>query len=180
MQIDFEFDFMVLTLDHLDELLRRLTEAHLSCEDPEGFLDQMEWVYGMGFATIQAWSTARVRTRPKASSLACGPKHAKLYVAKVINAAANYWKHNAEWPSDSSQYTAQQQATADILRDVGVWKHDYKLMNLLSDLVEPNRFCFRSLLPLLDEWRSALDPGGFLFPFEGGRDPQVAAELELS
>lgn len=160
-QIDLDLPLVSRILVSLDVVLRDLHAQAEQSRDPDGIglLDQIESVVGLGFVASQTYITSRLFGRSKGAALACGPLLGGLHIAVVINAAANYWKHHSEWPSDENHLVGQPKATADLLRDAGVWQQDYKLTNLLHALIEPSPLRLEALLPCLRAWRDALNPG---------------------
>jgi hypothetical protein len=160
--IDFEFGHLETILGTLDNLLDAVKRDIRSSEDPDGFgiLDEGEAIIGLAFVACQNYLVARKKRRPKAT-YNCGPHHhSGLHVAHIINAGANYWKHNPEWPAAETEFNEQQERTAEVLRQVGAWHHDYRMSMLLAEISPTTSLT--PLLGALDEWRSQLDPGGFI------------------
>ena len=161
-QVDFDFGHLRAIAGTLDALLDDVQREIHESPDPDSFgvFDRGEALIGLGFVACQNYLVARKKLRPK-STYDSGPLHSsQYYIARIINEGANYWKHHPEWPHDESQFSTFQQRTVNVLKDVGVWQHDYKLSNLLTEIA--STMSFTSLLGQLDQWREALDPGGFI------------------
>jgi hypothetical protein len=161
--IDVDYPRLVRRCGALDELL---DEIHASCRrsrDPDqvGLFDEVEATAGEGFGLCQQYMAQRRGTRPSAVAYGCGPLHAGLHTARIINAAANYWKHRGEWNYCPDAWTQQQRATADVVMTAGGCG-GYPLSCLLASLTYQAPARFAEILPLVDEWRRALDPGGFI------------------
>ena len=159
--IDCDFPFLRGLVPRLDEGIDQWCTLCEQADDPDGFglYDEIESIVGSGFVVCQTYMMTRVRHRPKAASLKVGPLHrSNLHMAEIINAGANYWKHNREWP-DRTNPPPLAKPTADVLRAVGVWGDDYTMTNLLHSLVDPAPLRIGFLLPHLSSWRDALDPG---------------------
>jgi hypothetical protein len=104
----------------LDSLLSEIEGAD-ACEDPDqfGYFDRLEWVAGLGFTACQTYITeTRSWFGTERASLSWGPRYGRgdHTIAQVVNAAANYWKHQAEW--DWSTEDTRRQRTVDVLSAV--------------------------------------------------------------
>ena len=78
-------------------------------------------------------------------------------MAQLINAAANHWKHAAEWSFDMP--TAQAKQTIEVISSLGVGTNDsYAVANMLHEILTPHPARFANLIPFLTQWRDAL-PG---------------------
>ncbi len=144
-------------IDHLrlhDRTLDELTGLCRESVDPdgEGILDAVEESIGHGFFYLQRYMIQRKRTARNAYT--CGPRVGTLYFAQVINAAANYWKHQDEWP-ENIQPGSREHHTLSILCDAGATEPDYRLSQLLY-VLEPQR-TLSALLPQVVQWREAFD-----------------------
>ena len=126
--------------------------------DQFGYFDQAEHVIGLGFVACQAYLTANYGLlkvgKPKA--LAVGPVHpAGQRLARIINDAANYWKHHAEWHCDRGP--ARQQQIRDTFKAVGFpVDFAYPLSGILSTLSDSEVAAFTPLVARLAAWRDEL------------------------
>lgn len=125
---------------------------------------------GLGFVACQRYLT-QVASQfgvGRKVALALGPRAASgETVASLVDAAANTWKHEAEWKEVLDR---RQEATADRLAAElpdGGW--DYKFLNALHGLCPDNRFA--TVAGLLEEWRDAVT--GHPTPSKGGSAEDV-------
>lgn len=162
---DFAFlkDLFALLDARFEDLQRRIDNSF----DPDqmGLFDEAEYLSGMGFIACQRYlaSTYGPNGVAKDIALSVGPKHVGGEpFARIINAAANYWKHVDEWRTnaviarDRHALESRQKDTIRILETVTAWA-DYTCANLLSSLANPGEPRLASLVPILEAWRSELD-----------------------
>lgn len=155
---DFDLEFLTEILQLLDAKLSVLSEDADQVEDPDmfGHLDRIEYVTGLGFAACQQYITAVMRAGKKKFGLSLGPIHRTGDpVVTIVNAAANFWKHSAEWASLADPKVEQRrEETRKPLRELGVdLQGSYPLSCVLAELVTPLPFGFEVLLPMLVAWR---------------------------
>ena len=137
-----------------DEVQQRIDE----CWDPDqmGLFDDAEYLVGMGFIGCQRYmaSTYGPRGIAKHDALRVGPCHpgGETY-ARVLNSAANYWKHVDEW--DLHALTPQQSETIRIIETVTPFA-DYTCANLLASLAVPDEPRLMNLIASLESWRNHL------------------------
>lgn len=149
---------MALIDSHLDGIDRSAAVS----EDPDayGILDQLESIAGLGFAVCQTYMTAHIsRSRAsKPAALALGPRHRTgRTFAEVVNAAANFWKHSAEW--DRTRQDRPAAETVVSIQSLGIDTRDsYPLGNVLYELLRPHPSRFAGLVPFLLHWRDDLTP----------------------
>jgi hypothetical protein len=150
------FERLRRELAELDRNLDVLGDECAESEDPDGLglLDEIESVIADGFLRCQLYMVER-RGSARSRAYRCGPRHRSRYIVEIINAAANYRKHRAEWPDDVREAGWQQRDTQGVLRDAGVGETDYVLSALLHELVPGQSLV--ALLPLLVEWRNDFD-----------------------
>jgi hypothetical protein len=99
-----------------------------------------------------------------------GPKyeHGAHTIAQIVNAAANYWKHQAEWYW-STEDTRRQRTVAVLSAVLGeevTGRSEYVTATTLHSLIAPGdrgqdeaddqRVRFADLLSELDRWRESL------------------------
>ena len=85
-----------------------------------------------------------------------GPDHraGHLFV-EIVNAAANLWKHRAEWSDDDP--SRAQVLTSELVGALGVeLKEDYVSMSVLAEIVRPLPLRFATIVPFLDHWSESL------------------------
>jgi hypothetical protein len=148
------FPRLVNRLVALDESLSALYEQCSASSDPDGqgLLDEIEALIGEGFLHCQIYLTHR--KGGARAPYACGPRHRSEYFAAVINAAANYCKHEGEWPNESA-LGSHQARTLRVIRVASVTNSDYPLSTLLYALAPNARLS--ELIARIVEWREALD-----------------------
>jgi hypothetical protein len=150
----------------LDPRLERIQVGITTSFDPDamGHFDEAEYLCGMGFIACQRYLAATFGSSgiSKEKALALGPVHTGGEpIARILNAAANYWKHIEEWDPHSAILHDQQAlqpnqlATIRTIETVAAWD-DYTCANLLASLTAPNEPRLHHLLPLLEAWRNQL------------------------
>lgn len=164
-----DYDFYLLTemLEHLDVKVKKInSDISLSADpDTDGLFDKGEYYIGVGFSLIQRYisSTYPKSNIKKSDALELGEKiKSNLSYIKVINAGANYWKHEDEWglmssiTKDVNSLKDAAKNTINTIELLTPWA-SYTCSNLLAALVGENEFVLSSLLPYLESWRYELD-----------------------
>jgi hypothetical protein len=152
------------------------------CPDSEGLFDLGEYLIGYGFVAIQRYVTETKPARGKLEGniYEYGFKlHDELFLIEAINAGANYWKHELEWPfrlefgdpneeglskisinRDGDYFSGMQRRTFDIVSKLTSYA-DYTLSSLLAEINErtsrSSSLFFEPLLPYVAQWRDELD-----------------------
>ncbi len=164
---DFELTFLQDLFCVLDSRLDNVHSQIDVCSDPDqmGFFDDAEYMVGTGLVACQRYlaSTYGPLGISKQAAIEVGPCHSQgTPVARIINAAANFWKHHDEWGLHAVVHRNRdllspvQRGTIEILETVTPWD-DYTCCNLLFELTSPNEPRFRHLVPQLEAWRDAVD-----------------------
>lgn len=148
-------------LDVIDVQIERLwAEIHLDPSLTDAWLDDVESLTGLGFVACQQFlvSTYKRFEDSKGRSLAKGPQHPSgPSYAQVVDAAANFWKHQGEWiPGKEEKQEANTSAVLDKLFST---RKEYVLGNVLHALVKPEDARFARLVPWLERWRDSLAAG---------------------
>jgi hypothetical protein len=172
-------------LEILDTKITNINEEIQASPDAanEGLYDKAEYFIGAGFVALQKHIL-------EYNLLSC-PQNEKLYaekeknfdigpkdengtpIARIIQSAANYWKHEGEWwvnavhhgPPDTEDMHAdtrkapkngRQQSWYKKLEPYGRFGSDYICANVLYQLTKDTEAAFKlqSLLPLLETWRA--------------------------
>ncbi|MBI3200096.1 MAG: hypothetical protein HYZ29_01055 [Myxococcales bacterium] len=153
MIIDADMVLLTNLTASLDEQIERLLPPADECD-----ADHLEFLVGLGFVACQWYLTERRSWAhvEQGSALKAGPQHRHgVGIASVVNAAANFWKHAAEWRDDG---LADRQAnTLKPLLDLGL-QEPIDLWSVLDELVRPHPPRFRSLLPFLEQWGQNVVP----------------------
>lgn len=147
-------------LSTLDEKVIENMRAIACSTDPEsdGLTDRGEYFIGVGLAAIQQYltDTLTLTGLKKDRAFKIGPSYSSEFTfVSVINAAANWWKHSAEWQGASSQ-SGMALRTQEIVMAVS-GSEDYPLSNVLANLLGTSDITLSALLPNLVLWREAID-----------------------
>ena len=142
---------------------RRIAEqptnsAYGGCLDGTGELERIEHFIGVGFAACQAYlaQTYGYIGIKKKHALNAGPKHCSGYpLVALINHAANYWKHHAEWEIEGFRNS---QPVVDAFTALGctVDADCRPLDDVLTTIAPEGTIGFYQILPFLEEWRDEL------------------------
>lgn len=74
--------------------------------DPEEIRDLQNFYHGVGFAACQKYLSSATRQMKitRSDALNLGPKHStEGPIVALVNAIANYWKHQDEWDLKPTQ-----------------------------------------------------------------------------
>lgn len=158
--IDTELGILQEALELLDtKLISVESEIQVSKDpDSDGILDRGEYFIGLGFVSIQQYlnDTLTFSRVNKSDALTLGKKHESgVSIISAINAAANWWKHEAEWWKDLEKLTPQSKSTVERVSNL-IESHWYPLSNLLCVLLEGKEYRLSNAIPLLVEWRNAV------------------------
>src|SRR3954468_11933487 len=105
---DHDLDLLSQLLAVVDQQFDKFEDEFQWSEEADAFgaYDWAEHIAGIGFAACQTYIAA---TYPlthviKGDALRVGPLHSSSGrpVAAILNAAANFWKHNPEWPLEKN------------------------------------------------------------------------------
>ncbi|MCF2908990.1 hypothetical protein L1285_11740 [Pseudoalteromonas sp. DL2-H2.2] len=140
----------------LDQKISEIEHAIAQTNDPdsEGLLDQAEYYVGLGFVAAQRLIVEVVSFSglEKGSAFSIGPRHhPDVTDVSAINAAANYWKHEAEWWQELDKLSKRSEQTLEKVSLVSDSDH-YHLSNLLYALCERQGVRVAYLLPGLNQW----------------------------
>ncbi len=155
-------DFLKLLDSKLASIEREISEA--SCPDSKGVFDKAEYYVGLGFSAIQKYMTS-IYTQSglsKKNALNQGRRFCEeSTVVSIINATANYWKHEDEWGlrnivlRDKSQLKDMPKNTVLTIEKVTPWA-DYTCTNVIAGLTEKGNIQLSPLIPVLTEWRNEI------------------------
>lgn len=158
--LNIETDLSKELVDTIDKRIEEIVELCNSVPDPDGFgyFDSAEHITGLGFVTLQAYMTAVYGNLgvPKKTALKLGPKHEGGYtMVKIINDAANYWKHNNEWSYEKDDKRRELIETTfdEIGFTIGT---EYPLSGILTELSVPHFASFGAVFEKLQVWRNEL------------------------
>ncbi|MFT6263351.1 MAG: hypothetical protein ACJAQ0_001216 [Dasania sp.] len=170
---DSEFYFLKKFLKMIDTELTELNIKIKKSNDPEsdGLYDFAEHFIGHGFIAIQRYfaSTYPQTNIKKIDALRVEPRITdNQFLAEVLNAAANYAKHEGEWkilfhPYEEGKETIlknPEKKTLDIIMGITAYA-EYTLSNLLAEILKRTNtskdLLLSPLLPLIEKWRYNLD-----------------------
>lgn len=119
---DRELQLLVELLNNLDEKVVEVSNLISKSVDPEsdGLTDRGEYFIGVGFSVIQQYLTDTLTLTgvSKRRALDIGPRYSEEFTfISVVNAAANWWKHSAEWVSQETTSRLVLQTTKTCGRD---------------------------------------------------------------
>jgi hypothetical protein len=152
---EFEFSFLEDAAKLIDSRLNSLEHEASVSDDPDslGIFDKAEYIIGFGLVACQTYITAsssQLRLSKK-ETLKFGSQHLCGYsIVCVVNAIANYWKHNSEWEYPLSK---QAQETINIISSLQIdINASYVATNALSVLLRPSEPRIERILPFLKQW----------------------------
>lgn len=163
-----EYELWLLR-DCLSMLDVKLVELAMQIEvaghpEIDGLADKGEYYVGLGFVAMQRCLTS-IQSRSgmsKSDSLKFGETFGDGgFVVEVINAAANYWKHEDEWGllnvirRDTSALRNDQRKTAEKLEEITPWD-SYTCSNVVAVLNPDGDLRMMPLLEYLEVWHLAL------------------------
>jgi hypothetical protein len=157
---DPSLDYLKKHLFLIDAELQSVTEEAKGCDDPDalGVFEELESLLGLGFVACQQYltRTSSWMKVKKRAALAVGPKHPTGFtIAQIINDAANFWKHEPEWPGDEMSNNQWRKTKLAIEKVIGGPPGDYPVSRVLAKLTN-GAVKFKPLLPRLAAWRDEL------------------------
>lgn len=168
--IDYDLGLLSDAIGLVDQRLDELDGLSRNSEDPDGqgVFDQIDYFVGFGFVACQVYLNSHLAHSQSTKSLALArePIHrCGVSMAALTNAAANMWKHQAEWPFDYSlgqwrydRLLKVQRHTIEVLEklEVDTRPGHYSVGNALQAILMPHPVRFGNLLPFLKHWRDGL------------------------
>lgn len=157
---DRELQLLSELLNDLDGKVVEVSNLISKSDDPEsdGLTDRGEYFIGVGFSVIQQYLTDTLTLTgvSKRRALDIGPRYSEEFTfISVVNAAANWWKHSAEWVGQeitNGLALQTQRVVVEVAESL-----DYPLSNVLSKLLGTSEITLSALVPNLVLWRSAVD-----------------------
>ncbi len=157
--VDCEFPKLCELLGLLDERLSEIQSLISRSKDPdaEGLCDRGEYFIGVGFVAMQQYlvdtllftGVAKNEAYSMDSKGISGTSHIAL-----INSAANWWKHEAEWWNGGEVPPAGEKTFLRV-KEVAD-SNDYELSNVLAFLCGEEKLSLMGAVPHLIEWRQAV------------------------
>lgn len=147
-------------LEVIDYKIKEIEKCISKSVDPEsdGFYDQGEYFIGLGFVAIQQHFTDSLigSSICKRESLFLGELHTSgIHAISVMNAAANWWKHEAEW-SKCGEIPKNGVRTFEIIMNISE-QYEYALSNVLASFSESESLSFgENVVPHIKKWTEAI------------------------
>lgn len=152
--MDFYHQFLREAAEFLDAKLDQIDAAAAACDDPETFgqFERFEYVAGLGFVACQEYITAvSASSGKRGKTLHAGPRVGDNFLAELVNAGANYWKHHHDWTNPPRD---KELRTAELLRSAGVDPYEtYVVANLIALLAGDDSSRFAPVVQRLTVWR---------------------------
>jgi hypothetical protein len=153
---------LAILCELFDLLDRKISEVQNSIQksiDPEsdGLCDRGEYFIGVGFVAAQQYlvDTLLFTGIEKHKAYKWGPVHSSgIAFASLINSAANWWKHEAEW-WNKGKVQKNGESTFIHITDVATTP-GYELSNVLASICGAEKFSLKCLVPYLIEWRTSV------------------------
>lgn len=152
--------------ERIDELWPLIKNSHIddeSIESIESIFEIIEHIVGLGFVVLQQYMTVVYGNlqKDKKDVLPKGPKHESGNTfAKIVDASANYWKHNSEWSLDKNR--SYKEKSEAFFKTVSINGHPvsvndyYLLVNILFELSHTEKGQFNAVFKKILEWRNEL------------------------
>lgn len=176
--LDYDVDLLKDVLNALEDALIKVDDEIKKSSDPDslGLFDRGEHIIGLAFTACQKYisSTFGQSGLEKQKAIKLGPmnQHGESYVS-IINAVANYWKHCDEWETitalpksdsemveivvrDYARLDTRSKTTINTIEKASSWS-DYTCSNALAAITKTERISVLALIPILVEWRNAID-----------------------
>jgi hypothetical protein len=159
---DFDLELLRQLLEVIDAEISKVNAAAdvWPDADGEGLFDRGNGLYGLGFVACQQYVNVTYKhlafPTDRKKAVQGGPKFSgTLSYAQIIDAAANFWKHQGEWDGTDGH----EKKTRAVLDAVFPSKKDYVMANVLHELLGKSaatRLC--DIVPWLERWRDDLTP----------------------
>ena len=159
--IDYQKGLTSQLINIIDERIDEL----ISLEEGEEIFGYIEHIVGLGFVVLQQYMTVAYGNlqKKKKDVLSKGPKHKSGNTfAKIVDASADYWKHNSEWPLDTPRNRKGKKDIEAIFETISINGHpvsvnDYcPLVKILFELSHTEKRQFNAVFKKILEWRNEL------------------------
>lgn len=148
--------------ERIDELWPLLKNSHI---DDERIFEIIEHIVGLGFVVLQQYMTVVYGDfkKYKKDALSKEPKHESGNTfAKIVDASADYWKHNGEWRLDTDRNRKGKEDIKAIFETISINSpvsvdDPYPLGNILSELSHTEKGQFNAVFKKILEWRNELN-----------------------
>lgn len=159
--IDYQKGLTSQLINIIDERIDKLYDLIKSNHIDD--FESIEHIVGLGFVVLQQYMTVAYGNlqKKKKEVLPKGPKHKSGNTfARIVDASANYWKHNSEWPLDKP--CNRKKKIEAIFKIISINGHsvsvndDYPLINILFELSHTENRRFNAVFKKILEWRNEL------------------------
>ena len=160
LELEYNLEHLRGLIIFIDEQLQDISQESVEADDADsfGYFDSAEHTIGLGFVACQTYMAAvyGYLSIEKNKALSVGPIHdSGQTIVQIINHAANYWKHNSEWPLERS--SQRRETIEKAFESVGFSVNlEYPLAGLLTELVYPADAGFKPVIHLLEKWKKVL------------------------
>ena len=155
------FTLLDIKLAEIESLMSKSIDP-----DTDGLLDNFEYYVGLGLVAAQRFINEAISLSylERGEAFKIGPSHhPQTTDVSAINAAANYWKHEAEWPMSLDELDNLSERDKKHMKGTlekvisGSEGSDYHLTNLLYNLSGQKEIRLKHLLPRLNSWFSIIE-----------------------
>jgi hypothetical protein len=161
--LDFDAEFMRKAFSLVDLQCERVGKFMKEDFDNEGdsaLVDDFEYLRAIGFVTAQKYLTSACRVlgmeNDKPKAFAVGPVlNADIYIAALVNAVANHWKHSDEWDFENLSGVATRTIKTIEKTGVGVPQYGGCVASNVFGKMGLERFT--DLTPILQQWSVDLE-----------------------
>ena len=151
--------------ERIDKLYDLIENSHIDDESIESIFESIEHIVGLGFVVLQQYMTVGYGDlkKEKKDALPKGPKHESGNTfAKIVDASADYWKHNGQWRLDTPRNRKGKEDIEAIFEMISVngpisVNNDYPLVNILLELSHTEKRRFNDVFKKIQEWRNELN-----------------------
>ena len=148
--------------ERIDELWPLIKNSHI---DDERIFEIIEHIVGLGFVVLQQYMTVVYGDfkKDKKDALSKEPKHESGNTfAKIVDASADYWKHNGQWPLDTPRNRKGKEDIEAIFKTISInspisANDAYPLGNILFELSHTEKEQFNAVFKKIQEWRNELN-----------------------
>ena len=150
---DMQLQTLTEFLEFIDSKLLQIESEASESFDPDamGLFDRGEYFIGIGFVAVQQHLNESLIEKylKKNDAFSLGPVHSSNASSiSIINAAANWWKHESEWQR------LEQTPNNTYKTIMGISEQqDYALSNVLASFSDSDELSFtKSIIPCVEQW----------------------------
>jgi len=157
---DTQLPILTVFLEYIDTELLKIQDRVDAGYDVSstGAFDIGEYLIGIGFVAVQQHLNESLMNNylKKNEAFSLGPIHStNASSISIINAAANWWKHESEWHR-LGEVPRNGERTYNTIMDISN-QRDYALSNVLASFSDSKKLSFsESIIPCIEEWSNAV------------------------